>query len=224
MRLGLLQCGEVRDTLASRHGDYPQLYAALLGAGFAWRTFRCFEGDVPEDPDLCDGWLVSGSRFGAYEPHGWIPPLEDLLRKIHGRRPLVGICFGHQIVAQALGGRVEKARQGWAVGRRAYDWGGETVHLNAWHQDQVTSPPPEAAVIARNDFTDHAGFRIGPTTLTLQPHPEFTPAYIADMIPEVGRGTVPEDRLREAEAALPLPVDNALAGRRLAAVFREGAA
>ncbi len=220
MRLGLLQCGVMRDALTDRHGDYPRLYADLLGPGFEWHVHRCFEGDVPDDPDLHDGWLVSGSRFGAYEDHDWIPPLEALLRRIHGRRPLVGICFGHQIVAQALGGRVEKYAGGWAVGRRAYDWEGERVHLNAWHQDQVVAAPPGAVTVASNEFTAHAGFRIGETTLTLQPHPEFSRDCIADMIPAVGQGTVPDALLDAARGDLDHPVDGAATGRRLAAFLR----
>ncbi|QFU09392.1 GMP synthase [glutamine-hydrolyzing] [Rhodobacteraceae bacterium THAF1] len=217
--IGLLQCGDVRAPLSDTHGDYPELYVRLLGPGFDWRVFRVHDGDIPDDPTTCDGWLVSGSRHGAYEDHDWIAPLETLIRSIHGTRPLIGICFGHQIIAQALGGRVQKYSGGWAVGRRAYDWAGRTVHLNAWHQDQVVMPPPGATTILTNPFTIHAGLAMG-DTLTLQPHPEFPPALIADMIPAVGRGTVPDDLLTQASADLPLPVDNALTGDALAAHFR----
>ncbi len=220
MRLGLLQCGAIPPPLRERHGDYPHLYSRLLGPGFEWRVFRVFEGDVPDEPSLCDGWLVSGSRFGAYEDHDWIPPLEDLLRGIHGERPLVGICFGHQIVAQALGGHVEKFDGGWAVGRSAYEWDGGTAHLNAWHQDQVITPPEDAETIAWNAFTAHAGFRIGSRTLTIQPHPEFSAGYIADMISGVGQGKVPAELLESARGDLTRPVDNAATGRRLAAFLR----
>ena len=217
--IGLLQCDSIRPALRDRHGDYPELYARLLGPGFGWRVFRVDQGDVPGDPTLCDGWFVSGSRHGAYEGHDWIAPLEELLRQVHGTRPLVGICFGHQIIAQALGGTVEKYAGGWSVGRRAYDWQGRTVHLNAWHQDQVTTPPDGAETILSNPFTRHAGLSIG-TTLTLQPHPEFPAALIADMIPEVGAGRVPDDLLAQADSALDLPVDNAWTGDRLAAHFQ----
>ncbi|SFG48923.1 GMP synthase (glutamine-hydrolysing) [Palleronia marisminoris] len=222
MRIGLLQCGAILEPLAKQHGDYPQLYAQLVGPGFDWSVFRVFEGDVPDDPELCDGWLVSGSRHGAYEGHDWIEPLEALIRDIHGRRPLVGICFGHQVVAQALGGQVEKFAGGWSVGRRAYDWQGEIVHLNAWHQDQVIRPPEGFETIMTNDFTTHAGLSCG-KTLTIQPHPEFDAGFIAGLMDQVGRGTVPEPLLAEAEATLPQPTDNAMTGARLATFFRDNA-
>ena len=222
LSIGLLQCGPLSAPLAERHGDYPDLYGALLGPGFDWTTYRVFEDALPAQPTDHDAWLVSGSRFGAYEDHAWIPPLEALLRAIHGTRPLVGICFGHQIIAQALGGRVEKFEGGWSVGRRSYDWEGREVHLNAWHQDQVVRPPEGARTVMRNDFTRHAGLLLG-STLTMQPHPEFPAPFIADMIPLTGRGTVPEPLLEAAAAALPEPVDNADVGARLAAFIREHA-
>lgn len=223
MRLGLLQCGEVPAPLREAHGDYPALYSRLLGADFDLCTFRVFEGDVPENPEDCEGWLVSGSRHGAYEEHGWLPPLEDLIRRIHGMRPLLGICFGHQIVAQALGGHVEKHRGGWAVGRRVYDWSGERVHLNAWHQDQVVRPPSGAETVMTDAFTAHAGLRIGPRTLTVQPHPEFSAGYIADMIDAVGPGKVPAPLLDAARRDIDRPVDNAAVGNRLADFLRSAA-
>lgn len=220
MLIGLLQCGATPEALSAQYGDYPQLYAQLLGPGFDWRVFRVFEGDVPDDPALCDGWLVSGSRHGAYEGHDWIAPLERLIRDIHGRRPLVGICFGHQIVAQAMGGQVEKFDGGWSVGRRAYDWQGEIVHLNAWHQDQVIRPPEGFETILSNDFTAHAGLSCG-KTLTIQPHPEFGAEYIAGLIDLVGRGRVDDALVAAAEADLSQPTDNAMTGDRLASFFRD---
>ncbi|WP_245897664.1 type 1 glutamine amidotransferase [Palleronia abyssalis] len=212
----------MRPSLIDRHGNYPQLYAQLLGNGFEWQVFRVFEGDVPDDPTLCDGWLVSGSRFGAYEDHDWIGPLERLIRAIHGTRPMVGICFGHQIIAQALGGEVGKFGRGWAVGRRAYDWQGKTVHLNAWHQDQVIHPPEGFATVMTNEFTKYAGLSCG-KTLTIQPHPEFRNDLIGDMIPAVGEGIVPDDVLSDARENLSEPTDAAMTGAHLAAFFRENA-
>ncbi|WP_240758109.1 type 1 glutamine amidotransferase [Palleronia sediminis] len=220
MRLGLLQCGHTAPELAADHGGYPEMYARLLGPGFDWSVYPVCDGVFPEGPRAAQGWLISGSRAGAYEAHDWIPPLEALIRDIVAARvPLVGICFGHQIIAQALGGRVEKFAGGWAVGRRRYEWDGAQVHLNAWHQDQVTRLPEGARVTASNGFTRYAGFRVGDRVETLQPHPEFSPDIIARMT-ELRGATVPPEMRAQAVADAALPVDGAAAGARLAAFFR----
>ena len=96
----------------------------------------------PADARDADGWLISGSRHGAYEDLPFIAPLETFIREVFSAKiPLIGICFGHQIIAQALGGTVEKFAGGWSVGATEYQLDGEQVMLNAWHHDQVTSLP-----------------------------------------------------------------------------------
>jgi GMP synthase-like glutamine amidotransferase len=83
--------------------------------------------DFPKDIHDCDGWLITGSRFGAYEDHPFIPPLEDFIRAAYAAHvPVVGICFGHQIIAQAMGGKVEKYAGGWSVGPTEYNFGDQT--------------------------------------------------------------------------------------------------
>ena len=106
------------------------------------------DGELPDSAADADGWLLTGSRHGAYEDLPWIPPLEDFIREIHaGGRPMVGICFGHQIIAKALGGKVEKYDGGWAVlGHQDYTFSdGVNMRLNAWHQE-----PGDAASRRRN--------------------------------------------------------------------------
>lgn len=225
MRLGLLQCGPTAPSLDARHGSYPTLYGNLLaGHGFDWTTWHIYDGDFPLGPDAADGWLISGSRYGAYDDRDWIAPLEALIRDIAAAaRPLVGICFGHQVIAQALGGRVEKFDGGWSVGRKGYDWDGIRVHLNAWHQDQVVTPPPGARTYLSNDFTAHAGLLIGATTMTMQPHPEFDHAYIEDMIPVAGPGSVPDDHIAHARAGLGQPLNIDFAAARIAAFLKDHA-
>ncbi|WOI57348.1 type 1 glutamine amidotransferase [Palleronia sp. LCG004] len=223
MHLGLLQCGPTDTALDIAHGGYPELYAALFGDGFDWTTWRVFDGDLPDGPDAAEGWVVSGSRHGAYEAHDWIAPLEALIREIHASDlPLVGICFGHQIVAQALGGRVEKFEGGWSVGRRGYSIDGQVRHLNAWHQDQVVAPPEGARIIASNDFTRYAGLAIGDRTLTLQPHPEFPSGYIESLIEARSDSGVPPEMLAQAREDLTLDIDNDAIGAWLADFMRSG--
>jgi len=222
MHIGILQTGHAPDALQANLGDYPAMFERLFdGHGFTFTTWAVVDGDFPSGPEAADGWLITGSRHGAYEDHPWIPPLEDLIRRIRASgRPMVGICFGHQIIAQALGGRVEKVAGGWSVGRRHYDWEGEDLHLNAWHQDQVTRLPDGARVVARNDHCQAAALAYGVTILTVQPHPEFTAQAIDGLIRDRGPGIVPDDLLDEARRQLDRPTDSARIAGRLAAFLK----
>jgi GMP synthase-like glutamine amidotransferase len=221
MLIGILQTGHAPDALRPRHGNYPDLFARLLaGRGFTFRTWAVVDGAFPKGPRDAEGWLITGSRHGAYEDHPWIAPLERLIRDIHAARvPLVGICFGHQIVAQALGGKVAKHPGGWAVGRQEYDFGGERVALNAWHQDQVVERPEGARVAASSPFCENAALLYGDRIYTVQAHPEFNRGFVADMIPKRGRGVVPDALLDAAEARLAEPTDDALLADRIARFF-----
>jgi GMP synthase (glutamine-hydrolysing) len=226
MRIGILQTGHAPDAVRPAHGDYPDLFQRLLaGQGFTFATWAVVDGEFPPGPEAADGWLITGSRHGAYEDHPWIPPLESLIRAIRDAgRPLVGVCFGHQIIAQALGGKVEKYAGGWSVGRTEYDFGGETIALNAWHQDQVTVLPPGATVCGTNDFCAHAALVYGDRIFTVQAHPEFHRDFTADMIEKRGRGIVPDPLLDAAKDRLPLSLDDRRMADRIAAFLRAGAA
>lgn len=224
MRIGILQTGHAPDAIRPETGDYSDMFARLFaGEDFDFTTYDVVDGVFPDGPDLQDGWLITGSRHGAYENHDWIPPLEALIRDIAASgRPMVGICFGHQIIAQAFGGKVEKFRGGWSVGRKAYDFGDATLHLNAWHQDQVVELPPNAVAIAESDFCKNAAMVVGKNILTVQPHPEFDREVVAGLI-EHRSDAVPNERVEEARAGLSEPTDNADMAARLAAFLKKGA-
>lgn len=224
MLIGILQTGRAPEALRAKHGDYPDAFARLLdGHGFTFRTYAVLDGELPDDPQDCDGWLITGSKHAAYEDHPWIPRLEAFIRATHKAGvPLVGICFGHQIVAQAMGGTVEKYSGGWAVGRTEYDWDGETVALNAWHQDQVVQAPPGAERIAGNPFCENAAFLYGDRMLTIQAHPEFTPAFTRDLMESRGRGTVPDALLDEAATHFDEPLDSGAIAGQIARFLKAG--
>ena len=158
MKIGILQTGLVAPELAQEHGEYPDMFMRLLGGhGFDFETWSVVRDDFPEGPEAAEGWLITGSKFGAYEDHPWIRRLEQLIRDIVAAdKPLVGICFGHQIMAQALGGRVEKFSGGWAIGPQTYDFPDGPRTVQAWHQDQVVKAPEGAETVASNDFCRHA--------------------------------------------------------------------
>ena len=222
MHIGILQTGLAPDVLAPAFGDYPDMFQRLLdGNGFTYRTYCVVKGEMPARATDCDGWLITGSRHGVYEDHPWIAPLEALIRDAFAAHvPVVGICFGHQIVAQAMGGRVEKYAGGWAVGATGYDFGDETMTLNAWHQDQVVSLPPGAKVIAHNDFCANAALLYDDHALTIQAHPEFGPDFIDSLIQTRGRGVVPDPILASALERLETPLHDHAIATRIATFFK----
>lgn len=221
MKIGILQTGLAPDVLKDEMGDYPDMFARLLaGHGFDFVTYRVVEGEFPASVTECEGWLITGSRHGAYEDHPWIPPLEEFIRHAYWAHvPIVGICFGHQIVAQAMGGKVERYPEGWAVGATDYDFGDTTLRLNAWHRDQVTEVPPMAEVIASNDFCANAALLYGDRALTVQAHPEFRPEFIDGLMRTRGKGLVPDDLMAAATDRLALPLDDQTMADQIAAFF-----
>lgn len=223
MKIGILQTGHSPDELKDDLGDYGDMFVALLrDQGFEFEIFSVVDNQFPASVEEADGWLITGSKHGAYEDHDWIPPLEELIREIANMGdPLIGVCFGHQIIAQALGGKVEKFAGGWAVGRQTYDFGGVEMAFNAWHQDQVTERPEGAKVLASNAFCENAVLLYGDQILTIQPHPEFGSAFIDGLINTRGKGVVPQDQLDAAATKLDLPVANESFADQMADFFRK---
>ncbi len=224
MQIGILQTGHAPDALIGRTGDYDAFFARLLhDQGLTFKSYAVVDMQFPKDVHDCEGWLLTGSRHGAYEDHPFIRPLEEFIRKAYAAKvPMVGICFGHQIIAQALGGKVEKFQGGWSVGPTDYDFGGEHVTLNAWHQDQVTELPNDAEVIATSPFCQYAALAYDDRAFTVQAHPEFSSPFVADLIETRGRGVVPGPLLDDAQKRLAtIPVDDARLARQIADFFHK---
>jgi GMP synthase-like glutamine amidotransferase len=222
MLIGILQTGHAPDALIGESGDYPAMFARLLdGHGLTFRTWAVVDGEFPAGIHEAEGWLITGSRHGAYEEHPWIPPLEAFIRDCYAARvPLVGICFGHQIIAQALGGKVEKFAGGWSVGPTAYDFDGDTITLNAWHQDQVVERPKDAQVLASNDFCENAALLYDDRAFTVQAHPEFRSDFVDGLMKTRGRGLVPDPLLDAATARLDTPLQDRAIAARIAEFFK----
>ncbi len=224
MKIGILQTGKAVPQVRARRGEYADIFADLLaGHGFDFAPYMVVDGVFPSGPEAADGWLITGSRHGVYEDLPWIGGLEAFIRRLHAARlPTIGVCFGHQIIAQALGGKVEKFSGGWAVGLQEYRFeDGTRMRLNAWHQDQVTRPPAGARVLAGNDFCAYASLRIGAHLLTIQPHPEFDAWQIGQLIAHRGRGAVPEPVLEAALERLDEADDSARYAQQMAQFFKE---
>ena len=223
MKIGILVTGHPPDELYDQFGEYDGMFRKLLdGNGFEFETFAVVDNQFPSSIEDADGWVITGSRHGAYEDHPWIPPLEELIRAIRdGGQPLIGVCFGHQIIAQALGGTVEKFQGGWAVGRTSYDFDGDTVTLNAWHQDQGTDLPTDARVLGTNDFCKNAMVAYGDTIWTVQAHPEYGDSFIAGLAHTRGKGVVPDALLKDALDRAGSRDDNPVIGRYMAEFLKK---
>ena len=203
MKIGILQTGRSPVEMRARHGDYDDLFKRLLvGRGFDFVTYPVLDGVLPSRTTEADGWLITGSKFGAYEDHAWIPALEDFLRDAFAQSvPIVGVCFGHQILAQALGGKVEKFAGGWSVGPAEFHSRDGIDRVMAWHQDQVVELPDGAEVLSSSEFCRYAMLGYGTKALTIQPHPEFTAEFVADLI-ACRRDVLPSHIADQAEARL----------------------
>ncbi|AYF01490.1 type 1 glutamine amidotransferase [Paracoccus yeei] len=221
MRIGILKCGQSPEVLRGELGDYDTMFERLLaGRGFDFATWHVEAMEFPASVHEADGWLLTGSRHGTYEEHAFIPPLEDFIRRAYAAGvPLVGICFGHQIIAQALGGRVEKFPGGWSIGPQDYDFDGETVTLNAWHQDQVVERPQDAQVVASSGFCTNAALVYGDRAFTVQAHPEFDDAMIHGLI-EHRSDTVPSELVAEALTHMDDAAQSKLIADRIEAFFK----
>ena len=222
MLIGILQTGQAPDVLRDRMGDYPDMFIRLLaGRGLEFKTFHVEAMEFPASVHDCDGWLITGSRHGAYEDHPFIKPLEEFIRRAYAEKvPMVGICFGHQIIAQALGGKVEKFKGGWAVGPQDYDFGGTPVTLNAWHQDQVVAKPDRAETVGTNPFCEYAALLYGDRAFTVQAHPEYGNDFIEGLMTTRGKGLVPDETMTAARARFGPENSSAAIADRIADFFK----
>lgn len=223
LTIGILETGPVLEPLLSKYGTYPKMFERLLeGRGFQFRSYSVMYDEFPGGIGDCDGWIITGSRYGAYEDHDWIPPLEAFLRGAHAlKSPIVGICFGHQVLAQALGGKVIKHPDGWVLGRVEYDLDGfdGPISVLGLHQDQVVELPEGARVAGRAEGCAIAAAEYGPHAWTLQPHPEFTEDFFLDLL-EQRKALFPETLREAAIKRAPGAYDTALVADRIEAVLK----
>lgn len=217
-RIAILETGVPPEALRDQYDDYPARFRALLGDGVPTTRFNVLEGRLPDDPSAFEGVIVTGSAAGVYEDHFWIPLLMEWLKAARGRTRLLGICFGHQAMAQAFGGRVEKSDKGWGVGLHRYHvlthepWmfpRADSLAVPVSHQDQVVAAPAGARVVAASGFTPYGALAWGRDTVSFQCHPEFQPEYAAALV-ELRRGRIPDAAADEALASLKGPNDRAL--------------
>lgn len=229
MRICMLETDRPDAEFAARHGSYADMFQGWLAPAMPEAVFTVHDVTAPgplPDPEAHDGFLVTGSRAGVYDRLDWMRPLVALLHALRDRElPVTGVCFGHQIMAAAYGGRVEKSAAGWVIGRHDHRptsagaalWGADPFASLSFHQDQVVALPPGAEVLAANALSPYGGLAYPFPALSVQFHPEFLPAHVMDTFDGPDAGMVPPTVAAEARQSLP----GALDGPRIAAGFAQ---
>ncbi|MEJ6655846.1 MAG: gamma-glutamyl-gamma-aminobutyrate hydrolase family protein [Pseudomonas sp.] len=233
MKIGILQCDDVKDSLQASYGNYPEMFSGLLQElvpGCELPVYRVLDGELPDSATACDAWLITGSKFGVNDDLPWIDALCEFVRTLWEQEvPLVGVCFGHQLMAKALGGTVRKSEKGWGIGMSF----NQVVERKPWmepfqshldllvsHQDQVTILPPQAEVLASSEFCPYYLIQYGDCFLSVQGHPEFCEGYCRDLM-IMRQQTLPPARLRAGMASLSAEVDSKLMMRWIVRFLQE---
>lgn len=192
LTIKILETGSLPQELQEKHGDYAAMFRNLLTGNnphLSFESYAILEDKLPEKVASCDAWLITGSKHAVYERHTWIEGISEFIRQAYAADiPLIGICFGHQLIVQALGGRVQKSANGWGLGASRYPlsqrptWmqtssGVDAFTIQAFHQDQVITPPQRSEIIAGSEFCPYAALNIDNKALTFQGHPEFSATF-----------------------------------------------
>lgn len=234
MKLTIIETGKVPENLRPKFDNYPAMFRDLFeasGLEFTHEVVSACDGEEMPDPAGLEGIAITGSPAGVYEDHAWLDPLRGFIRGAYAARtPMLGICFGHQIIADALGGQVRKSEKGWGLGRHTYrvmhrpDFmadAPETLAIACSHQDQVIVPPADADVVLATDFTPNAAlhYRSG-RALSFQGHPEFSHDFILALT-EARRERVGDAVVDLALRSLETPSASALVGNYIARFFQQ---
>ena len=195
MHICILHIGFSNKDLKNLHTTSPERFINLLKPSLPeakWTTIHCLEDNLPNDANGFDVYLITGGRYSVFEDLDWQQKLFDFIRQIYSNNvPLIGICYGHQAIAHALGGHVERFDNGWGAGVTSVNvinqpaWlqpMAEKIYLLAMHQDQVTTIPTEATRFLDSHFCHNSGFYIDDRVLAIQQHPEFTSELCRDLI------------------------------------------
>jgi GMP synthase-like glutamine amidotransferase len=222
VKIALLQCDHVVKELQPAHGDIPDLFKNLFDRvvpEVSLDVFNVTVGEYPDSVNDYDGFISSGSRYSVYDQEPWILRFKDFVRELYGHgRKFVGICFGHQMIAEALGGKCEKSGQGWGVGIKEVviyikmAWmhpAQDSYRMIVSHADQITALPENSEVLGGNSHCPCSIYTVGDNFLGIQAHPEFTPAFEKDIL-EIRKDRIGQQAIDAAIPTLKEKTDEAV--------------
>jgi GMP synthase-like glutamine amidotransferase len=235
VEVGLLECDHVGEQLRSIGGDYSDMFRGLLATASPRLELVAYDvvgGELPDDPAQHPAWLITGSAYSVYDDEPWISELLDFIRAVAaGEQRLVGICFGHQAIAHALGGATARSERGWGVGvqsltvSKSRPWmqpAQPEVRLVMSHQDEVLALPPGATGLARADCCEIAMLEVDDRILGIQGHPEYTTAYASALL-DTRVDRVPAELVTAARASFSNETDAAVVTEWIARYLGQGA-
>lgn len=218
MTIGLLVCDHIDLEYQKEFGDFPDLFMDLFPEA-EFILYDVCKGKFPDTLDDCDVYMATGSRHSVYEDLDWIIQLKELIRRLYQEKKyFVGFCFGHQLIGEALGGKVEKSSQGWCIGVHSFDlitsaeWmqpPQDSFNLLMSCQDQIKILPQDAKVLAGNEKCPIAMLQVGGRMLGIQAHPEFSKEYV-QLLMELRVDRIGKEQVEQGVQSLQKTIDQEL--------------
>ena len=219
MKIGILNSDTVQIDGAMEFGQYPEMFSKIfwtVDPNIQFQTYEVQFNNYPLDVDECDAYLITGSKASSYDNDQWIDDLKKFIQRLDkNKKKLIGICFGHQIIAEALGGSVRHSPNGWHAGvdsislnNNAYNYGeeGKKYNLVFSHQDEVQTLPHNATLIAGSETCPNGMFLIENHIFCTQGHIELDKKF-ARMIYDFRKNQIGNHKHQHACETLTMQTD-----------------